>query len=109
MAVRDQAGTRVNKTRFTLVALGIAGVLALTGCTSAAKKDAPEPAPSNIVNGTATHVIKMPDGFRNVAFTCYGTTGIYVTSRGIFESGNADLTTLPSSIAVLANDPGCGK
>lgn len=82
------------------------GVLLLTGC-SPTKEDAPEPTPANIVDGTHTQVIRMPDGFRNVVFSCYGTTGLYVTSRGVVESGNADLLTLPSSIAILANDPKC--
>lgn len=54
--------------------------------------------------GTHQTVIQMPYGFRNVAFTCHGTTGVYVTSRSITTG-----TELPSSIAVLANDPACGK
>lgn len=75
------------------------------------KADAPEPAPENIVDGKNTHVIRMPNGFRNVAVTCYGTTGVYVTSRGWSESstgqgGSGD--SLPSGITVLANDPSCG-
>jgi hypothetical protein len=86
----------------------VALVALLAGCDSASKADAPEPAPADIVNGTHTQVIKMPDGFRNLAFTCYGTTGIYVTSRGwIQDSASKELTPLPSSIAVLANDPKC--
>lgn len=83
-------------------------VLALGGCTSDTKTDAPEPTPENIVNGTHTQVIRMPDGFRNLAFTCYGTVGVYVTSRGWIEaSASKELVPLPSSIAVLANDPHC--
>lgn len=92
-----------------LASASILGALALvlSGCPGEVKEDAPEPTSSNIVDGTRTQVIRMPDGFRNVVMTCYGTVGVYVTSRGVFESGNADLTTLPSSIAVLANDPRC--
>lgn len=97
------------------LAVGGAAVLAVVGvggftaaCSTPTKTDAPEPAPKNIVDGTNTHVIRMPDGFRNIAFTCYGTTGIYVTSRGIWQSGNADATTLPSSISTEVNDPNCG-
>lgn len=82
-------------------------VWVITSC-SATKADAPEPAPSDIVNGTHTQVIKMPDGFRNVAFTCYGTTGIYVTSRGWVEgSASKDITPLSSTIAIQGNDPKC--
>lgn len=92
------------KARIALTALAC---LTVTGC-SATKDDAPDPTPGNIVNGTNTHVIKMPDGFRNVAFTCFDTTGIYVTSRGPFGTGNSDATSLPSSVFVLANDPHCG-
>lgn len=83
----------------TLVAL-------LAGC-SETKTDAPEPTPDNIVNGTHTQVIRMPDGFRNVAFTCYGTTGIYITSRGWMQESGQNVTSLPSSIAVQPNDVKC--
>jgi hypothetical protein len=85
-----------------------AALLALLSGCEATKDDAPDPTPGNIVNGTNTHVIKMPDGFRNVAFTCFDATGVYVTSRGPFGVGNSDATTLPSSVFVLANDPHCG-
>lgn len=80
----------------------------LTGCPGPTQTDAPEPSPSDIVNGTNTHVIRMPDGFRNIAFTCYGPNGIYVTSRGWVESSaSKDFTPLPSSVAVIVNDPQC--
>ena len=52
--------------------------------------------------GSRQAVIQMPYGFRNVAFSCHGTTGVYVTSRSV--TANVEL---PSSIAVLANDPSC--
>ena len=74
----------------------------LASC-SATKQDAPEPTGDKIKPGTNTRVIQMPDGFRNVAATCEGTTGIYVTSRGISET-----EAQPSSVALLANDPACG-
>lgn len=79
----------------------LAALLLLAGC-GATKGDAPEPSPSNILNGTNTQVIKMPDGFRNIAFTCYGTVGVYVTSRGVAETDPQ-----PSGVTVLANDPHC--
>lgn len=92
-----------------LIAAAVATVLVLTACSGETKTDAPEPTPENIVNGTNTQVIRMPDGFRNVAFTCYGTTGIYVTSRGWLQSQSTDVVSLPSSITVLDKDPHCGR
>ncbi len=86
--------------------VGFVLVWVLTSC-SETHKDAPEPAPADIVNGTHTQVIKMPDGFRNVAFTCYGTTGIYITSRGVYQANNNGAVFLPSSIAVQPNDVKC--
>ena len=86
----------------------IAAVGLSTGC-GATKGDAPETTPDNIVNGTHTQVIRMPDGFRNVAFTCYGTTGIYVTSRGWVEGSAADVVSLPSALSVQPGDPKCGN
>jgi hypothetical protein len=74
----------------------------LASC-SATKQDAPEPTGDNVKPGTHTRVIQMPNGFRNIAATCEGTTGIYVTSRGIAETDPQ-----PSSVALLANDPACG-
>lgn len=92
--------------RRTIAAVALLALLA--GCTAPVQTDAPEPTPSDIVNGTATKVIRMPDGFRNVAVTCLGTTGIYVTSRGWVEASvDKNVTPLGSSIAVLANDPHC--
>lgn len=78
-------------------------VLLLSGC-SATHNDAPEPSSSNIINGSHTQVIQMPNGFRNVAFTCYGNVGVYVTSRGCDTC-----TIVGSDIAVLANDPHCAS
>lgn len=99
------------RTRVAVALAALAATAALGGCGlfDEKKTDAPEPTPDNIINGTNTQVIRMPDGFRNVVFTCYGTVGIYVTSRGAWQNGNADLTTLPSSIAVLPNDPHCAQ
>lgn len=94
----------------------IALVLSVTlfGCGKPeTKKDAPEPTAENILNGDRTQVIRMPDGFRNVVFSCYGTVGIYVTSRGAFETGGGtkdiQLQTIPSAIAVLPGDPHCKR
>lgn len=93
--------------RFGYAVLAAVAVAALVGGCSSMQSDAPEPTPDNIINGTSTQVIQMPDGFRNVAATCRGTTGIYVTSRGWNQNSTGEVVSLPSSIAVLANDPNC--
>lgn len=77
-----------------------AASVALAGCGTT-HNDAPDPAPANITVGTNQKVIKEPEGFRNVAFACNGTTGIYVTSRGV----TSDVIT--SGISTVANDPAC--
>lgn len=82
------------------VSLFLSG-LALTSC-SATHQDAPDPTPSNIFVGTNPHVIQEPDGFRNVAFSCWDSTGVYVTSRGTDASSG-----ITSSVAVILNDPHC--
>lgn len=88
----------VNST--AVVAIAVTSFGLLVGC-SAAHTDAPDPAPANINAGTHQKVIQEPDGFRNVAFSCNGTTGIYVTSRGV----SSDVIT--SGISTVANDPAC--
>lgn len=95
--------------RRKLVALSAAAVMALAGC-SAAKKDAEfscKDSPTACAPGRNMKVILMPDGFRNVAFTCNGKVGVYVTSRGWKQNGTGDLPSLPSGIAVVENDPNC--
>ena len=79
----------------------MAGVLALAAACSSAHQDAPDPTAANTHPGTNERVIQEPDGFRNVVFSCNGTTGVYVTSRGV----SSDVIT--SGIAVEANDPAC--
>lgn len=90
-----------------LAVAGIAASFLVSGCGSDTKKDAPEPSPDNIIDGTNTQVIKMPDGFRNIAFTCYGPNGIYATSRGANQNGNKDFIPLASTVAVVVNDSHC--
>ncbi len=98
--------TRTTKIR-TLATAG-AGILAaiLLGAGSCdSHADAPDPCirnPSNCAACSHAHVIHMPDGFRNVSFSCYDTTGIYVTSAAASDNQ-------PSSIAVVLNDPHCGR
>lgn len=85
---------------YLVTGLAVIGLAALSGCSG--HQSAPEPTPGNIINGTRTQVIQMPPGFRNVAFTCYGTTGVYVASRGIGTE-----TAVSSGLAVVAADPKC--
>jgi len=92
-----------------LVVAGCTALYLFAGCGKQTKGDAPEPTPNNIVNGTNTQVIRMPDGFRNVAFTCYGPNGVYVTSRGTYQTGAKDALPLASSVFVLPNDPHCAR
>lgn len=78
-----------------------AGLAMLAGC-GGTHESAPDPAPSVNQPGNGQRVFQNPHGFRNVAFSCNGTVGMYVTSAG---SGD----TLPSGVAVLAADPNCVK
>lgn len=80
----------------------------LIGCGNDSQQDAPEPTPDNIINGTNTRVIQMPEGFRNLAVTCDGTTALYVTSRGwVKNQTSADYTSLPSSVTAVPNSEHC--
>lgn len=76
-------------------------ILALAGCT-AAHESAPDVAPSDARPGTHAGAIQEPSGFRNVAFSCHGTVGVYVTSYGLNDSNGR-----VSGIAVLKDDPNC--
>jgi hypothetical protein len=86
------------KTALSAAAFGLLATLALTGC--GAHASAPDVAPAGIQQGTHQHAIQEPYGFRNVAFSCFGLNGVYVTSAGAGD-------TLPSSVAVVPNDPQC--
>jgi hypothetical protein len=90
--------TRLAICTFALIATALSVVLA--GC-GASHTDAPDPTAANTHPGTNEAVMQYPDGFRNVAFECHGTTGVYVTSHG--QTTDA----ITSGIAVLANDPAC--
>lgn len=86
------------RTATAIAATGLAAVLALTGCGT--HSNAADPTSDNTKSGSNQRVIKEPYGFRNVAFSCLGPNGVYVTS-----AGSAD--KLPSSVAVVVNDPNC--
>lgn len=92
------------------IALAATAVLLLgagAGCTKASQTSAPDVEPAGINSGTHTRVIQMPSGFRNVAFTCNGHVGVYVTSRGANLGASDDATALPSSISTVNGDPNC--
>jgi hypothetical protein len=72
-------------------------LLPLAAACSSTHKSAPDPHGDP---GTRAHVIQEPYGFRNVAFSCYGPDGIYVTSRSVIDA-------LPSGVSVVPNDPNC--
>jgi hypothetical protein len=84
---------------YIMGAVAIVVATTISACSST-HQDAPDPPASNIINGTNQQVIQEPDGFRNVAFSCFGSNGVYVTSRSNVDS-------LASSIAVVPNDPHC--
>jgi hypothetical protein len=87
--------------RIFAVSFAVGFLLIVTGC-SETKKDAPEPSSNNIVDGSRGQVIRFPNGFRNVAVSCYKGNGVYVTSRGDVKNGYTS-----SSIAVIPSDPIC--
>lgn len=93
---------RISTVQKAIGAVSLAAVATGLVACSSTHRDAPEPKGDNILNGANTQVVQMPDGFRNFAFTCYGTDGVFVTSR----STNGD-TSLPSSIFVVPGDEHC--
>lgn len=95
---------RAFATAGTTVAVILAATVTLAGCADT-HQDAPDPTSPNTHPGRNEEVIQEPEGFRNVSFACHGTTGVYVTSRGV----TTDVITsgITSGIAVLANDPAC--
>jgi hypothetical protein len=92
----------------TLPRLGVFAAIGMLGfglASCGAHQSAPEPSPSDIMDGAHTQVIRMPDGFRNVAVTCDGTTAVYVSSRGVGTAG--DGTQVSSGLAIEPNSPRC--
>lgn len=77
------------------IGLGIAGLMSMGAWSCGTHTDAPDPTGPNTANATNLHVLKMPDGFRNVAYGCdaYGNM-VYVTSASASD-------TLPSSVYVV--------
>jgi hypothetical protein len=86
-------------------ALALALALAACGDGSNSNQTSSEPTTNNTFTRPVTYT--LPDGFRNVTFGCHGTVGVYVTSRGAYKNSGADVASLPSSVAVLADDPNC--
>jgi len=97
-----------------LVVVGCAGLLLLVSCGlgGEAKSDAPDvdcSQPGNCTPLRNTKILKEPEGFRNISFGCFGTNGVYVTSRGIYEAGGQNAVPLPSSVTVVPGDPQCAQ
>lgn len=90
--------------RTALAALAVTA-LALAGCGNSNQKSLSEPVSNHYLTGQI--VFMEPDGFRNVAFGCNGTVGVYVTSRGVYNASGSNITALPSGIAVIPADPNC--
>lgn len=96
-----------------IVAVGTLALVTLGGCNwgGDAKADAKDVdcnvKPSPCFSLTRASIIRQPDGFRNLSFGCWGTTGIYVTSRGIYEVGGQNSTPLPSDTEIVPDDIHC--
>lgn len=90
----------------TRLLLGAFLLVGLAGCTASSHTNADTPDPAGNLNLTNAHIITEPGGFRNVSFGCWGTKGVYVTSRGQFASSDG---TAPASsdVQVVLNDPDC--
>lgn len=86
--------------KFIVAGVGVASVLSgsVLGLLTLNAKDDPEPAAPH-VDGTRTRVVDMPKDFRDIAFTCHGPNGLYVTEHQGSQSSTA--------IAVIENDPLC--
>jgi hypothetical protein len=90
---------RSTRTRIAIAAAGAAvGLVALTGCMdkySEPFKDAPR---SHTDNGAPADLIRMPDGFSNLATKCDHGDRIYVAYHGDNKY---------AAIAVVPQDPSC--
>lgn len=82
--------------RRIILAIAVAGALTLTGCSGDTHQDAPV----TDVNHGPARTLDFPDGFRNVAAKCDGTTMVYSLSSGSTDS-------LSGGVAVVPNDTRC--
>ncbi len=84
--------------RNTLLTLVTVSILALSGCSAKGQepfRDAPR---SSVDNGAPADLIRMPDGFSNVATKCDHENRVYVIYHGDRPYG---------SIFVVPADPTC--
>lgn len=88
-----------------LAVVAAIGALMLAGCSNSNQQSLPDPVTNHYL--TRQIVFTEPDGFRNVAFGCNGKVGVYVTSRGAYKNSGADVASLPSTVAVVADDSNC--
>jgi hypothetical protein len=81
-----------------LIATAAVGMLVLTGCGG--KMTEPfKDADVGQENSAPADLLRMPDGFSNVAAKCDGTTRVYTVFHGDNPYG---------SVAVSPNHPACG-
>lgn len=75
----------------------VSGAVLVAGCGGSHQST---PDPTQVGSGQKAAVIQEPYGFRNVAFSCFGGNGVYVTSRSLSSD-------LPSSVFVVPGDVNC--
>jgi hypothetical protein len=88
----------LRKSVAALAAVALGGTLLLTGCGSKFEepyKDAPR---SGTDNGKSADLVRMPDGFSNLATKCDHSNRLYVVYHGDSAYG---------TVAVVADDPTC--
>jgi hypothetical protein len=77
--------------------LAVIVLVMFTGACGSSHASSPDPGGKP---GSRPAVIQMPAGYRNVAFSCFGTEGVYVTSHSL-------TVELPSGVFVNHDDPHC--
>ena len=75
-------------------------LLSLAGCDYSKANEPFQDAPTGANNGAPADLIRMPDGFSNVATKCDGPNRVYVIFHGDSAYG---------SVAVVPNDPRCAR
>jgi hypothetical protein len=86
--------------RRTLIAVAAAAALGLGACGADKAQEPFKDAPrSDTVNDSPADVIRMPDGFSNLATKCDHGNRVYTAFHGDSAYG---------AIAVVPDDPSCG-
>jgi hypothetical protein len=82
------------------LALTVVAIVVLSSCGLDKATEPFKDAPRGAVNGDPADVLRMPDGFSNVATKCDGPNRVYVVFHGDKAYG---------SVAVVTNDPRCKR